>query len=174
MSMKTVDEPQSAQSATAAEGPVGSGSLEDDSLHLVARLEQLLARLDEAKKSGRTTAQLGRAKEMMVELLDFAEARFDETALESTLQRTREVYQAVKQFEHNAGSQNLGGIGRLFGVDHAQKTDADDAYRQLGDELIGLYRQFFELFDSRFEDETSAGRWHGCATALVDEFQRKW
>lgn len=175
MTTKTADEPQSERSVVTADGQEGGVSLEDDCLHLLARLEQLLARLEEAKKSGRTTALLGRAKEMMVELLDFAEPRFDERTLDAPLQRTREVYQAVKQFEQHSGNQSLGGIGRLFGVDHAQKGEFDDeAYRQLGVDLAGLYRQFFALFAGQFDDETAAQRWQSCSLALVGEFQQKW
>lgn len=156
--------------------------LETDCLHLVSRLEQLLATLVDPELGGPMKSSLCRSKEMMVEVLEFTVDHVDPKAVEQFSERIRQVWFRSKQIEGelkegfwNAVTQNL----TLKRRDAKQRREEEKIalrieFSALGNDLNDLFNEMFSCWKAKYSDPERATEWEEAYSVFLEDFRVRW
>jgi hypothetical protein len=151
--------------------------LEARLFQLMGRLEQTLVRLGETQGAPGTrhqTAAVDLAKEMLVDVLEFAANELEPAGIDELTDRACELHEVTKQFERMIGKQSWSGIAGFFGIKAAAVDGTDAAYERLGREFVDLYASFLAVFVRHFHAADKAAEWQSSCEVFLDDFARKW
>ena len=157
----------------------GTGS-SDDAEHsralfqLMGRLEQILSRLDAVTGAKRLPGAIETSKEILVELVEFSEERFEKNRTDAAIGRVCDFHENTKRFERMLGGQSWNGFAAFIGIKLSYSDEVKAIYRQLGADLRDIVEQFFQLFESRFLSGEHAAEWHASVDVFLDDLVRKW
>ncbi len=164
------------------EGHSADIRLETDCLHLMSRLEQMLATLVDPELGGPVRSSLHRSKEMIVEVLEFTSQHVGPTAIDPHTKRVREICDRSKQIESGLDDglwslvvHNLPFSGRKT---KERKQHEEDARRiefaALGSDLNDLLSEIFSTWKSKFSEPERAEKWQETYSVFLEDFRVKW
>jgi hypothetical protein len=152
---------------------VEDADLETGLFALMGRLEQTLQRLESGGDPARRHAAVDCGKEMLVELLDFAETQFPPEAVDELLARAGDLHDATKQFDRMV-KHSWSGFAGFFGLKVAAAEGADEAYTRLGRDFRDLFADCFAKFVARFHAADKAQEWQSSCDVFLGDLSRKW
>ncbi len=141
---------------------------------LMGQLEQILVRLDAVGESKRLAGSIEIAKEILVELVEFSEKRFEKQSLAALIDHVCDFHELTKQFERMLGGQSWNGLAAFIGIKLSYSEDSKLMFQQLGLDLIAILTGYFDLFESRFQSREQATEWEAGAKVFLDDVVRHW
>ena len=141
---------------------------------LMGRLEQILARLDTITGAKRLPGAIGISKEILVELVEFTEERFDKPQTDALIGRVCDYHENTKRFERMLGGQSWNGFASLIGIKLSYSDEVKAIYQQIGLDLIQIIDQYFRLLESRFLSGETGAEWQASVEVLIDDLVRRW
>jgi hypothetical protein len=153
--------------------------LETDCLHLVSRLEQLLATLVDPELGGPVKSSLCRSKEMLVEVLEFTTNHFDSPAVELFSERVRQVCARSKHLEANLKEGFWNALTQNLTLKRRHARQEEDNARRLefsalGNELNDLFDDFFNTWKEHYSDPDRAAEWEDAYRVFLEDFRVRW
>ena len=141
---------------------------------LMGRLEQILARLDAITGAKRLPGAIELSKEILVELVEFTEERFDKSQTNPLIGRVCDYHANTKRFERMLGGQSWNGFASLIGIKLSYPDEVKAIYQQIGLDLIEIVGQYFQLLESRFLSGETITEWQASVEVFLDDFVRRW
>lgn len=160
------------QSATAGSSP--DAEQERALFQLMGQLEQILVRLDDVGATKRVPGSIEIAKELLVELVEFSEKRYEDSLTAPLVDRVCDFHQGTKRFEKMLGGQSWSGFAALIGIKMSYSDEIKAMFQQLGRDLLEVVDGFFQLFESRFASPDQASEWHANSQVFLDDLVRRW
>jgi hypothetical protein len=164
--------PTTKPSALAA--PPQDAEFERELFQLMGQLEQILVRLDAVSSSKRLPGSIEIAKEILVELVEFAEPRFKKESLTGIIGQVCDFHEQTKQFERLLGGPSWNGIAAFIGIKMSYSDEVKTMFQRLGRDLIEIVGGFFQLFEARFHSRAQASEWQASSQVFVDDVIRRW
>ncbi len=141
---------------------------------LMGRLEQILARLDGFSGAKRLPGAMEISKEILVELVEFAEERFDKPQTDALIGQVCDYHENTKRFERMLGGQSWNGFASLIGIKLSYSDEVKAIYQQLGVDLVEIVGGYFQLLGSRFLSGEAVADWQASAEVFLDDLVRRW
>lgn len=154
--------------------PTQDAEFERELFQLMGELEQVLVRLDAVSAAKRLPASIEIAKEILVELLEFAQPRFQKESLTGIIDQVCEFHEQTKQSERLLGGASWNGIAAFIGFKMSYSDEVKTLFQRLGRDLIEMIGGFFQLFESRFTSREQASEWQASSQVFVDDVIRRW
>jgi hypothetical protein len=156
--------------------------LETDSLHLMSRLEQLLAMLVDPELGGPIKSSLCRSKEMIVEVLEFTADHIDPAAVESYSDRVRQICEKSRHIESNLKEGFWSAISRNLTLkrqeakrrQEEEHIDQRTDFSALGHELNEFFEEMFCSWKQRYSDPERAAEWEDAYRVFLEDFRVRW
>ena len=141
---------------------------------LMGQLEQILVRMDALSDSKRLPGSIEIVKEILVELVEFSEPRFDKESLRPLINKVCDFHEATKRFEKMMGGQSWNGFAALIGIKMSYSDEIKVMFQELGRDLIEAIFGFFQLFESRFESPDKASEFKAGSQVFLDDLVGRW
>lgn len=141
---------------------------------LMGRLEQILVRMDSLSDSKRVPGSIEIVKEILVELVEFSEPRFEKEPLERLIDKVCDFHEATKKFEKMVGGQSWNGFAAFIGIKMSYSDEVKAMFQELGRDLVEAVFGFFQLFEQRFESKEKASEFSAGSTVFLDDLVRRW
>lgn len=154
--------------------PSKDADFERELFQLMGQLEQILARLDEVSAAKRLPVTIEIAKEIFVELLEFAQPRLGKESLKAIIDQVCEFHEQTKQFERLLGGPSWNGLAAFMGFKMSYSEEVKTMFQRLGKDVIEILGAFFQLFESRFSARKQASEWQASSQVFVDDVIRRW
>jgi hypothetical protein len=156
--------------------------LETDSLHLMSRLEQLLAMLVDPELGGPIKSSLCRSKEMIAEVLEFTADHVDPAAVESYSDRVRQICEKSRHIESNSKASFWNALSQNLTLKRHEAKTRQEAQRNaqrtefsaLGVELNELLEEMFSSWKQRYSDPERAAEWEETYRVFLEDFRVSW
>lgn len=155
----------------------GSGSdteLERSLFQLMGKLEQVLVRVDSLPASKKLPGSIEIAKEILVELVEFSDERFDQSQTGPVIDQVCDFHEATKRFEKMLGGQSWNGFAAFIGIKMSYSDEIKLMFQQLGQDMLAVVGGFFALFESHFQSGDQATEWKDSAQVFLDDLVRRW
>jgi hypothetical protein len=159
---------------TPTAGPSCDAELERALFQLMGQLEQILVRMDAVSETKRLPGSIEIAKELLVELVEFAEARFEKAELLPLIDRVCDFHDHTKRLEKMLGGQSWNGFAAFIGIKMSYSDEVKAMFQELGKGLIEAIGGFFQLFESRFQSRDDASEWEASSQVFLDDLIRRW
>lgn len=141
---------------------------------LMGKLEQILVRMDEVGASHRLSGTIEIAKEILVELIEFSEERFDQSRTEPLIDQVCDFHELTKRFERMLGGQSWNGIAALIGIKMSYSEEVKAMFAQLGCDVLEVVNGFFQMFESQFSSADQASEWRANSQVFLEDLARRW
>lgn len=141
---------------------------------LMGQLEQILVRLDTVSDSKRLPGSIEIGKEILVELVEFSEQRFEKEPLKVLINQVCDFHELTKRFEKMVGGQSWNGFAAWIGIKMSYPDEVKAMFQELGRILIEIIGGFFQLFESRFQSRHDVSEWEAGSQVFVDDVIRRW
>lgn len=156
--------------------------LETDCLHLISRLEQLLATLVDPELGGPVKSSLCRSKEMVIEVLEFTANFIDPRTVEQFSERIREICDRSKRIEGDLKEgfwNSVAGNLTLKRRDAKQRREEEKntqriEFSALGHELNDLFTEMFSCWKAKYSDPQRAAEWEEAYGVFLEDFRVRW
>ena len=162
----------SGQSPAAA--PSRDAELERALFQLMGRLEQILVRMDAVSESKRLPGSIEIAKEILVEVVEFSESRFEKAALLPLIDQVCDFHEHSKRLEKMLGGQSWNGFAAFIGIKISYSDEVKAMFQELGKGLADAIGGFFQLFESKFQSRDEASEWQAGSQVFLDDLIRRW
>jgi hypothetical protein len=141
---------------------------------LMGQLEQILVRMDDIGASKRLPGSIEVAKELLVELVDFSEKRYEKDLTTPLVDQVCDFHESTKRLEKMLGGQSWSGFAALIGIKMSYSDEIKAMFQQLGRDVLAVVGGFFQLFESRFASPDQASEWHANSQVFLDDIVRRW
>ena len=140
----------------------------------LSRLEHHLEAFRRRKERRPSVEKTEVAKELLVELIDFAEAHFAPTKFEQTKVGILEVYKQTKDVEQRIQKDSWAGAKRLLGLGDQNRDELAQQYQELRDQYLSLIAEFFRACVADFADEDGRESVTEGGRLFVRELKKVW
>ena len=148
--------------------------LERALFQLMGQLEQILVRMDAVSESKRVPGSVEIAKEILVELVEFSEARFEKASLKPLIDQVCDFHEHTKRLEKMLGGQSWSGFAAFIGIKVSYSDEVKAMFQELGKGLTDAIGGFFQLFESKFQSKDDASEWEAGSQVFLDDLIRRW
>ena len=162
------------QNQSAQAGTPGDAEHERLLFQLMGKLEQILVRLDEVPATKRLAGSLEVAKEILVEIVEFSEQRYEKSSTKPLIDQVCDFHDSTKRFQRMHGGQSWNGFAALIGIKMSYSDETKAMFQELGRDLLEVVSGFFQLFESRFSAADKSSEWHANAQVFLDDLVRRW
>lgn len=154
--------------------PLDDTALEGKLFLFMGQLEQEVMRLTPVAQDGDYTANVEIAKDLLVDILEFAEQNFEAARLESHFDRAAEFHELTRHFERLLGSNSWNGLISFFGMKATIAEGVPEAYGRWTDEFTVLVHDFCTAFVNHFQAAEKVTEWNASLSVLLGDMKKHW
>ena len=147
----------------------------DQCINLLCKQEKTLWLLGERGEKANNDESLALTWQMLIQFLDFAEHHFDKDEFGAIAESLHAVHEHTAEHKHKLNTRAWRLFRSMVGLESPDASAMTESYRELGDDYMDLFQNFFDVCAKRFTDDSPAKeQFDQSVDVFLTELKDKW